>query len=426
VKAVNDAKRKQLEEKIAVLPPHKRQRADQLLNYLALFPSEGVKLDWGPRVQTTSPRVQTTSGVHPAKIKAQGILDQLNQGLTTPPASYPRSPHVDQFADTQADACAETQVPTETELAASLKQQKLIAEASRAASAVKPQVAVAAVEVPQGNSASLGGTPPLTGSPSVLQPVPQPILKQPPPSGSPSVLQPVPQPILKQPEPELILESPVDRPVAFAPQPPELPKEQTAAAPPAQTQAQQHAQAAIAAVHAAEERKLAEAQAKAQAAEAAKKPANSVSHMAAWKRFDRLLNVKRFDQSTLDWVANDKQNLFQVFMDCKEDKEMCVQLITKRKQLKENFTTDKVQWKKFHWIRDKLYNGNEKKAKAACKQIADQGGVMADKYLPDDEEETYYLIEVYGGTRFKNTILVRYATLQAGEQEPLDMWGTQL
>ena len=53
-----------------------------------------------------------------------------------------------------------------------------------------------------------------------------------------------------------------------------------------------------------------------------------------------------------------------------------------------------MQWKKYNWIKNEMYNGNEEKAKATCAQIAVDGGKMMDRYHPTDDTEAYFLIEV--------------------------------
>jgi len=65
--------------------------------------------------------------------------------------------------------------------------------------------------------------------------------------------------------------------------------------------------------------------------------------------------------------------------------------------------TDKLQWKKKRWIRDKMYGGDHKKADHVCSEIAKTGGEMLDKFFPKDLDEAYYLIEVEQSFTRKNT-----------------------
>jgi len=82
--------------------------------------------------------------------------------------------------------------------------------------------------------------------------------------------------------------------------------------------------------------KLEQAEKERVAAAQAKAKPNSVTNHIEYKRFTRLFdNVRKCEQSTIDYINTDRKNLFVLFMETGQDSEMFFSLVLKRKQLKD-------------------------------------------------------------------------------------------
>ena len=115
---------------------------------------------------------------------------------------------------------------------------------------------------------------------------------------------------------------------------------------------------------------------------------------AAWKRFTRAIAKDGIPIAAAAELESDRINHFQTFLDLGEDIQKLVNLVTTRRATKERTMTGVCAWKKKSWIAKELYNGNTEKADKVCAGLAEQGLKKCDKYLPEDEDETLYWVEI--------------------------------
>ena len=122
---------------------------------------------------------------------------------------------------------------------------------------------------------------------------------------------------------------------------------------------------------------------------------NSNNSQAAYKRFTRLFDsTRKAEQDTIDYIHSDKKNMFKLYLDLNEDGPQLMTMVMKRRQIKEQQTKEKLQWRKKRWIRENLYGNDQVKTDEVCNQLKKEDRAMADRFFPKDEEEMFFLIEV--------------------------------